>query len=114
MSTYRLAARLDDLWNGEMRSVRLEGRHVLLVRVDGEVHAYEDRCAHLGLPLSEGRLAGCVLTCAAHEWQYDACTGHGINPRNAALRRFPVRIEAGAIWVAVDAPEGGRHGRGAG
>src|SRR5262245_13829224 len=102
---YRLAARLDNLWSGEMLGVCLGGRRVLLVRIDGEVHAYEDRCAHLGVALSEGRLAGGVLTCRAHEWQYDVRTGRSINPKSAMLRRFPVRIEGGAILVAVEEEE---------
>ena len=100
---YRLAARLDDLWSGEMLGVCISGTRILLVRLDGEIHAYEDRCAHLGIALSEGRLEGGVLTCRAHEWQYDARTGRSINPKTAMLRRFPVRIEGGAIWVALDA-----------
>lgn len=99
---YRLAARLDDLWSGEMLGVCVGGRKVLLVHVDGEVHAYEDRCAHLGVALSSGRLDGAELTCAAHAWVYDARTGRGLNPKTAALRRLPVRIEDDAIWVAVD------------
>ena len=100
---YRLAARLDDLWSGEMLGVCVGGRRILLVRLDSEIHAYEDRCAHLGVALSEGRLAGGVLTCAAHEWQYDARSGRSINPKAAMLRRFPVRIEGGEIWVSLEA-----------
>lgn len=102
MSAYRLAARLDDLWSGEMLGVCLHGRRVLLIHLDGEVHAYEDRCAHLGVALSGGRLAGGVLTCSAHEWQYDARTGRSINPKAIELRRYPVRIEGDAIWVDLE------------
>jgi len=103
---YRLAARRGDLWAGEMLGVCLDGRRILLIHVDGEIHAYEDRCAHLGVALSGGRLEGCVLTCAAHEWRYDARTGRGINPKTAALRRFPVRIEGDAIWVSLEEARG--------
>lgn len=92
---------LDDLWPGEMRRVLVESTPVLLVNVDGEVSAFEDRCSHQAVPLSEGRLEACVLTCRAHEWQFDATTGEGLNPRNVRLRRFPVRIVAGGILVEV-------------
>jgi toluene monooxygenase system ferredoxin subunit len=95
------AALADALWSGEKLGVTLGGRRVLLVRCDGDVYAYEDRCAHLGLPLSGGRLEGEVLTCAAHEWQYDVRTGRGINPKQAKLRSFAVEVRDGAIWVDV-------------
>jgi toluene monooxygenase system ferredoxin subunit len=100
--TFKPALRQDDLWIGEMTSVSIEGRPVLLVNVDGNVCAYEDRCRHLGRPLSDGKLAGNRLICTAHAWEYDACTGRGINPDNMALRRYAVRIAAGEILVDVD------------
>jgi toluene monooxygenase system ferredoxin subunit len=100
MSLRRVMAEAE-LWAGEMRSVRVDGRPVLLMNVDGKICAFEDRCRHQGVPLSEGRLAGCVLTCRAHEWQYDAATGCGLNPTTVRLVAFPTRVEAGAIWVDV-------------
>lgn len=98
---------LEQLWIGEMRSCRIAGRRVLLVRVDGGVHAYEDRCAHLGLPLSNGTLASGVITCSAHGFQYDARSGLGINPRNVRLTPLPVRVADGQIWVEPHGTEGG-------
>jgi len=95
---------LDLVWQGEKVGVVVDGRPVLLVNVDGAVCAYEDRCRHKGVKLSEGRLEGTVLTCAAHGWQYDARTGQGINPANVALVRYPVKVEG--PYVFVDLPEG--------
>jgi len=82
--------------------VELDGRRVLIVNLDGKVCAYEDRCLHKSLPLSLGKLAGNRLLCRAHEWEYDACTGQGINPSGVALRRYEVRIDAGQILVDLD------------
>jgi toluene monooxygenase system ferredoxin subunit len=92
---------LDDLWQGEMRAVMVAGRDVLLCNIEGEVLAYEDRCPHLANPLSKGRLDGRVLTCAAHEWAFDVCTGAGVNPATVCLRRFPVRIDRASIFVDI-------------
>jgi toluene monooxygenase system ferredoxin subunit len=94
-------ATLDELWSGEMRGCVVGGRRVLVVRLDDTAYAYEDRCAHLGVALSEGRLEGHVLTCAAHDWEYDARTGHGINPASARLTPFRVRVQGGEIFVDV-------------
>jgi toluene monooxygenase system ferredoxin subunit len=90
-----------ELWDGEMRGLVVGGRRVLLVRNENEVCAYEDRCAHLGVPLSNGKLENGVITCAVHQYQYDAHTGRGINPENVALRVFPVCLLGADIAVDV-------------
>lgn len=100
MGFTRLAA-LDALPNGGPRGCVVDGRKVLVARLGNDVVAYEDRCAHLGVPLSEGRLDGDVLTCFAHEWTFDLRTGRGVNPASACLRRFPVKVEDGQVWVDV-------------
>jgi toluene monooxygenase system ferredoxin subunit len=93
-----------ELWVGEMRSCDVAGRRVLVLRLQGGIHAYEDRCAHLRVPLSEGTLRNGVLTCSAHGFEYDAATGRGINPKNTRLVALPVRIEGEHIWVDPVAP----------
>jgi toluene monooxygenase system ferredoxin subunit len=102
------ATTLDELWIGEKLGVVVLGRPVLLVNVEGTVCAYEDRCCHKGVALSLGKLEGHVLACSVHGWLYDARTGTGINPGNAKLRRFPVRIEGND--VLVDVAEMNDHG----
>ena len=101
--TFRRVAPIADVWNGDLLAITLDGIKVVVVKIDDEVHAYEDRCAHLGAQLSSGTLAGNVLTCAVHHWQYDATTGRGINPASACLKRFTVKIEAGVIYVDPEA-----------
>ncbi len=90
---------MGDLWEGEMRSCKVEGNPVLLLKQAGRVHAYADRCAHQAVPMSEGRFRDGVLTCRAHEYAYDAATGAGINPGNVRLRAYATKSEAGEIWV---------------
>src|SRR5262245_34507789 len=91
----------EGLWSGEMTGVVVEGRRVLLVNVGDEIHAYEDRCVHQAVPLSEGRLRGRSLICRAHAWEYDASTGEGRNPRSVQLRSFAVKVEGGDVLVDV-------------
>lgn len=93
------------LWPGEMAAATVGGRRLLLVHLDDGVRAYDDRCAHQQVALSQGALDGCRLTCAAHGWQYDLRSGCGLNPETARLIRYPVRIDGEAILVDVDRPE---------
>ncbi len=99
---FAAATSLDALWPGEKLAVRVRGRPVLLIRFDDEIVAFEDSCAHQRVPMSEGRLDGARLTCRAHEWEYDARSGEGTNPRGVRLRRFPVRVEGGVVLVDVE------------
>ena len=101
MTAFRRVGLLAELWSGDLQALTVDGIAVVLLRVDDTVHAYENRCAHLGVELSRGTLDGCVLTCSAHHWQYDATTGKGINPAHACLKRFATKIEDGVIYVAV-------------
>lgn len=102
---YLKVADYEDLWPGEMRGVEAGGRRILLVHHRSGISAFEDRCCHLGLPLSRGEFGGDVLRCFAHHWEYDPVTGAGINPRNVCLVRFPVKVQDGEILVDPSAPE---------
>jgi toluene monooxygenase system ferredoxin subunit len=101
VAEWQFAGTLDDIWAGEMRAVNLGATDILLCNLDGMLVAYEDRCPHLASPLSEGVLSDGVLTCAAHEWEFDVRTGRGVNPASACLHRYPVRVDDEQIFVRV-------------
>lgn len=103
MNQRRPALLVDELWEGEMTGTVVEGIALVVLNVAGSIHAYVDRCAHVGFPLSKGTLAGAVLTCSAHGWQFDARTGEGINPRKARLEKVPAEALGGVILVDVSA-----------
>ena len=99
---WRETISLDDLWEGDMTSVTVEGQEVLLINVDGQVRAYANTCPHQAGPLDEGDFDGETLVCARHLWEFDADTGCGINPDNARLTAFGCQVgEDGTIWVDV-------------
>lgn len=100
--SFREVCRDEDLWVGELKPAVVDGVAVILVRTDAGVFAYRDRCPHLGVALSQGKLEGCALTCAAHHFQYDVHSGRGINPRGLALIPYPVLRKAGSISVDVE------------
>jgi nitrite reductase/ring-hydroxylating ferredoxin subunit len=55
--------------------VTLDGRELVLFRVEGRIHAFENHCPHEGNPLSEGEVLGPTLTCVFHNWRFDLETG---------------------------------------
>ena len=100
----RKVASLDDLWSGEMMGLDVDGNSVLLINLDDHVYAYADACPHQKSRLSEGSLIGKTLRSASHHWEFDVCTGRGINPQSACLKVFPVSIESTDILLNLDDP----------
>src|ERR1700741_755298 len=100
--TFRRAASVEDLWSGETMALEIDGNAVLLINIDDRIYAYADACPHQKSRLSEGSLMGKTLRCARHQWEFDVCTGQGLNPRSACLRVFPVTVESSDILLDLD------------
>src|SRR5215831_6186846 len=98
MSLRRVAS-LEDLWSGEMIGLEVDGKAILLINVDDHIYAYADVCPHQKSRLSEGSLMGKTLRCARHHWEFDVCSGRGINPQNACLKAFPAALEGRDILL---------------
>ncbi|MBS0209828.1 MAG: Rieske 2Fe-2S domain-containing protein [Planctomycetes bacterium] len=77
---------------------------VALFNVDGQFHALDGVCPHQGGPLGKGNLAGHVVTCPWHGWQFDVCTGR--HQLNARLHQpsFEVRVEDDRVLVNLERP----------
>jgi toluene monooxygenase system ferredoxin subunit len=97
--TYHDICAAEDLWIGDMDAFAVFGTTILLINVDGNFKAYANICPHQDVPLVEGRLDGCVLTCRAHHWEFDVTSGLSINPSNQRLVEYPVRIMDGMVQV---------------
>ena len=99
---YTKACTLDEVWEGDMTEVEVDGQVVLLVGLDGgEVRAFQGMCPHQDIPLCEGRFDGKVLMCRAHQWTFDARTGAGINPGDCKLAAYPVQVQGDDVLVDV-------------
>lgn len=79
-----------------------EDRIVALFNVDGTFYALDGVCPHQGGPLGQGDLAGCIVTCPWHGWQFDVRSGqHRLNSR-LKQPSLPVRIEDRAVLVDLE------------
>ena len=85
-----------------MVGLDVAGNSILLVNIGDHIYAYADECPHQKSRLSEGTLMEKTLRCARHHWEFDVCTGHGINPQNACLKMFPVSIESRDILIGLE------------
>lgn len=95
------AGRLDELSEGKIRAVELEGASVILTLSGGVPKAYRNACSHLGMPLDTGEVSGGVLTCPFHGFQFRLSTGECLTAPEVGLPAFPLRLEGDRIFVQV-------------
>jgi len=67
--------RAGELEDRTMKEVLVSDREVLLARVGGSYYAADNRCPHMGGPLSDGKLHRKVVTCPLHGSQVDLRNG---------------------------------------
>ena len=73
---------------------------ILLVNVEGEVHACDDICTHAYASLSEGDLDGAEVQCPLHGAIFNVRTGKVLTPPAVdSLRTFEVRVDGDDILV---------------
>jgi 3-phenylpropionate/trans-cinnamate dioxygenase ferredoxin subunit len=97
--------KLDELPQGEMRLVEIDGRKIgVFHAVDGELYAIEDRCSHDDGPLAEGEFdaAACTVECPRHGSLFDLRTGRPKTlPAFQPVDTFDARIEDGEVKLEV-------------
>lgn len=94
--------KLDDLPEGSLTTVDVNGHHVLLSKIGGEVHALDGTCTHEEADLGLGVLLEDRVVCPLHLSQFDLKTGEVMNPpATVPLRVFNVKIQDGSIFIEV-------------
>jgi nitrite reductase/ring-hydroxylating ferredoxin subunit len=96
----------DELPEGRMAYVDVEGLPVALANVGGAIYAFGDSCRHEGGPLSAGLLIGETVTCPWHGWAYSVRSGKSIVPPvGLRIPVYPTRSDGGRISIAIDWPD---------
>ncbi len=105
MAWERAASRAD-LDGREMLGVRCGGRPVALYVLADGIYATSNSCPHMGALLSHGCVVQGHVECPMHHALFDIRTGASDGSVTArSVQTFPVRIEAGDIYVDVPATE---------
>lgn len=89
-----------ELEEGVARCVEANGTPILLVKREGRILALADTCSHLGGPLSEGKLDGCIIQCPWHGSRFSLETGAVIDgPAVHPQTRVETRVRSGKVEV---------------
>ena len=72
---FQKVANKDDLKEGAMLKVEVNGKQIVLSMVEEKVYAIDEICTHEGGPLDEGELNGYDLKCPWHYAVFDVRNG---------------------------------------
>jgi naphthalene 1,2-dioxygenase system ferredoxin subunit len=97
------AAAQDDVPQDDVIAVDVAGRDIALYGVDGQIYATDNLCTHGHARLCDGFLEGHEIECPLHQGRFDVRSGApSCAPVTEAVRSYPVRIEGGRVWLALD------------
>jgi nitrite reductase (NADH) small subunit len=95
------AAKKTEVPEGSIREFQLDGKTVAVANVSGKLFAINNVCLHRGGPLGQGDLAGKVVTCPWHGWQYDVTSGKVATNPAVGVETYPVEIRGEDIFVDI-------------
>jgi len=100
MTAWKQICLLDDIPRLGSRVVRSAAGSIAVFRTaEDECFALHDKCPHRGGPLSQGIVAGKVVTCPLHGMKLGLEDGEAVAPDKGCARRFAVKIESSAVWL---------------
>jgi nitrite reductase/ring-hydroxylating ferredoxin subunit len=102
-ATHRVAS-LDDLAADGRTVVTADGQAIALFHHEGEVYAVDNRCPHMGFPLTRGTVEDGVLTCHWHHARFELEAGDTFDPWADDVQTFPVEVRDGDVFVDPDPP----------
>lgn len=95
------ACALRDIPEDVIHAKEIDGVPVVLCRRGNAVVCYQDACAHLGLPLHDGRIEQGVLRCRHHGFRYDLATGECRTAPELQLKAHAVRVIGDRVEVRL-------------
>jgi len=66
---------INELAEGTMKKYQVQGKEILIARIEGKYYASQNKCPHFGGDLSKGKLEGPIVTCPRHGSQFNLIDG---------------------------------------
>jgi nitrite reductase/ring-hydroxylating ferredoxin subunit len=78
------------------------GHGVAVFAHEGRFFAVDNRCPHMGFPLSRGTVRDGLLTCHWHHARFDLEGGGTLDPFADNVRSFRVEVEGDSVFIVLD------------
>jgi nitrite reductase/ring-hydroxylating ferredoxin subunit len=75
------------------------GHGIAVFAHEGRLYAVDNRCPHMGFPLSRGTVREGLLTCHWHHARFDLEGGGTLDPFADNVRTYRVVVEDGEAWL---------------
>lgn len=108
---YQAVAPVEDVPAGTTQMFDVDGVHVLVANVEGEIYAARNTCPGSLAPLHLGSFSPPIVICPWHNDAFDVRTGERVDGMEGPpLQTVPASVSDGVIQVAVDRLGGGANG----
>jgi nitrite reductase (NADH) small subunit len=102
MTDWKKICPLDEIPRlGSRVVVSSQGDIAVFRTAEDEVFALRDKCPHKGGALSQGMVAGKVVTCPMHSWKIQFENGEAVAPDKGCAKPYPAKVEGGLVWIAI-------------
>src|SRR5262249_8280713 len=92
---------LDELRARGCLVANVDGHGVAVFWHEGRAWAVDNRCPHMGFPLSRGTVRDGLLTCHWHHARFDLASGGTLDPFAGDVRPYPPLTRAGGVSAAA-------------
>ena len=101
MTEFQTVCKVNEVAEGEGKTVALGNKLVALFYVDGQHFAIDDVCPHMGASLSGGYLENGIVTCPWHAWRFRLADGAWADNPRIKTGSYPVHVVGEEIKVEV-------------
>ncbi len=95
----------DHVYDGHGKVFTVDGQQIAMFSIEGELFAFDDACPHVGASLGTGKLKGKLVTCPAHDWQFDVTNGECITidrcDEGCYVDTYPVTLKNDEIILSL-------------
>ncbi len=83
-------------------SLSVKKHPIVLFLYNSKFYALDNRCPHMGFPLSQGTLKDGILTCHWHHARFDLHNGGTFDQWAGDVKSYPVQIRDNSeIWIGI-------------
>ncbi|MFZ0514587.1 MAG: Rieske (2Fe-2S) protein, partial [Candidatus Nitrosopolaris sp.] len=99
---YVFAVNTYNLHESGCLSIQIQNHTIALFYHNSRIYAVDNRCPHMGFPLSQGTVKDSILTCHWHHARFDLNNGGTFDQWAGDVRSFPVEIRnQNEVWVDI-------------